>query len=212
MATLDEIAESAHAYFEAQNRARDDALARTRILIRSASRAIRAVHRNEKDVAVEKINETARLAAELNDKLAAYPDLYFSGYTQDALKEYAEAKLVFALVYEEDLPTAQELGMPANTYIKGLAEAATEMRRRCLDMMRQGRPDEAEPLLAVMEDIYGLLVTMDYPDAITYGLRRQTDIVRGVLERTRGDLTISLRQQHLESSLVKLEARLDGEA
>ena len=211
MANLDEIAESAHAYFDARNRARDDALARSRILIRSASRAIRAVHRNEKDVALQKLAETGALAEELNADLAEYPDLYFSGYTQDALKEYAEARLVFALVYEEDLPTADDLNMPANTYIKGLAEAATELRRRCLDIMRQGRPDEAEPLLAIMDDIYGLLVTMDYPDAITYGLRRQTDVVRGVLERTRGDLTISLRQQHLEENLVKLEARLDGE-
>ena len=212
MANLDEIGESAHTYFEAQNRARDDALARSRVLIRSASRAIRAVHRNEKEVALQKLSETGALAEELNANLAEYPDLYFSGYTQDALKEYAEARLVYALVYEDDLPTAEDLNMPANTYIKGLAEAATEMRRRCLDIMRQGRPDEAEPLLAIMEDIYGLLVTMDYPDAITYGLRRQTDVVRGVLERTRGDLTISLRQQHLEASLVKLEARLDGEA
>ena len=85
------------------------------------------------------------------------------------------------------------------------------MRRRCLDLMREHSPDAAEPVLEMMEDIYSLLVTMDYPDAITGGLRRQTDIVRGVLERTRGDLTVSLRQQHLEESLRNLEARLDGE-
>jgi len=210
MATLDEISERSREDFDSRNRARDEALARTRTLIREASRAIRAVHRKEKDNARNLLAETGRLAAELGDSLAGFPDLYYAGYTQDALKEYAEASLVFALVYEEGFPTPAELNIPTNTYIKGLGEAATEMRRSCLDLMRQGRPDEAEPLLDQMEEIYGLLVTMDYPDAITAGLRRQTDVVRGVLERTRGDLTISLRQQHLETSLRELEKRLDG--
>ncbi|HUF39480.1 MAG TPA: haloacid dehalogenase [Anaerolineales bacterium] len=210
MATLDEISDASREDFDARNRARDDALARTRTLVREASRAIRAVHRNEKDHARSLLAETGRLAAELGDALTGFPDLYFAGYTQDALKEYAEAALVFALVYEEGFPTATELNIPTNTFIKGLGEAATEMRRRCLDLMRQGRPEEAEPLLQQMEEIYLLLVTMDYPDAITAGLRRQTDVVRGVLERTRGDLTISLGQQHLETSLRELESRLDG--
>jgi translin len=210
MATLDEISETSREDFDARNRARDEALARTRTLIREASRAIRAVHRNEKENARALLAETGRLAADLRDSVVNFPDLYFAGYTQDALKEYAEASLVFALIYEEGLPTAADLNIPTNTFIKGLGEAATEMRRSCLDLMRQGRPDEAEPLLAQMEEIYSLLVTMDYPDAITAGLRRQTDVVRGVLERTRGDLTISLRQQHLETSLRELEKRLDG--
>ena len=210
MDILDEIAERAHADFEARNRVRDEALAQARSLIRHASRAIRAVHRDEKDTALGKLAETAALAKQLNTNLTAYPELYFAGYTQDALKEFAEASIVFALVYGGDFPTAEGLSIPYNTYLKGLSEAATEMRRRCLDLMRENSPAAAEPVLDLMEDIYALLVTMDYPDAITGGLRRQTDIVRGVLERTRGDLTVSLRQQHLEESLRKLEARLEG--
>jgi translin len=210
MATLDEISETSREDFDARNRARDEALARTRTLIREASRAIRAIHRKEKDNARALLAETGRLAAELTDSLTAFPDLYYAGYTQDALKEYAEAGLVFALVYEEGFPTPAELNIPTNTFIKGLGEAATELRRSCLDLMRQGRPDEAEPLLQQMDEIYLLLVTMDYPDAITAGLRRQTDVVRGVLERTRGDLTVSLRQQQLETRLHELEKRLDG--
>ena len=210
MATLDEISDASREDFDVRNKARDDALARTRMLTREASRAIRAVHRNEKENARSLLIETGRLAAELGESLAGFPDLYFAGYTQDALKEYAEAFLVFALLYEEGFPTPAELNIPTNTYIKGLGEAATELRRSCLDLMRQGRPDEAEGLLDQMEEIYGLLVSMDYSDAITAGLRRQTDVVRGVLERTRGDLTISLRQQHLEASLRELEKRLDG--
>lgn len=210
MIDLDATYESARADFEARTRTRDEALARTRTLIRFASRAIRAVHRNEKEAALENLAECSALAAQLNANLTEYPDIFYAGYTQDALKEHAEASLVFAIVYGGDLPTAESLGIPTNTYIKGLAEAGTELRRRCLDLMREGSPEEAEPLLETMQDIYALLVTMDFPDAITGGLRRQTDVVRGVLERTRGDLTISLRQQQLEESLRKLEARLDG--
>ena len=210
METLDKIYETTHADFVARNTARDKALAKARTLIRFASRAIRAVHRNEKEVALKELDETASLAQQLIENKTEYPDIYFAGYTQDALKEYAEASIVFVLVYGGDIPTPEELNIPSSTFLKGLAEAGTEMRRRCLDLMRQGNPDEAEPLLDVMQDIYGLLVTIDFPDAITGGLRRQTDIVRSVLERTRGDLTVSLRQQHLEESLRNLEARLDG--
>ena len=207
--TLESIFETARLDFEARTKARDEALSQARTLIRFASRAIRAVHRNESETALENLDETRALALRLNAILETYPDIYYAGYTQDALKEYVEASLVYAIVNGTALPTPSMLNVPSNTFIKGLAEAATEMRRRCLDVMRQGSPVLAEPLLQVMEDIYGLLVTMDFPDAITAGLRRQTDIVRSVLERTRGDLTVSLRQMQLEASLRSLESRLD---
>jgi translin len=140
--------------------------------------------------------------------LSEYPDLFFAGYTQDSLKEYAEASTTYALVQNEPLPTPEELGVEHATYLQGLAEAAGELRRRCLDILRHGHSDEAERLLNHMDDIYAVLVTMDYPDAITGGLRRLTDLVRGVTERTRGDMTISLRQEQLEASLKRLEDKL----
>lgn len=206
---IDAIYETSRADFEARTRARDEALAQARTLVRFASRSIRAAHRNEQDEALANLRETAALADQLNAITADFPDIYFAGYTQDALKEHVEASAVYAIVYRTEFPTAASLHVPTSTYLNGLAEAATELRRRCLDLMRDGAPGEAEPLLEIMEDIYGLLVTMDFPDAITGGLRRQTDIVRGVLERTRGDLTISLRQRHLENTLTQLMTRLD---
>jgi len=208
--SLDEIAERIRLNFETRTRVRDQALAQARVLIRHCSLAIRAVHRGEREAARAELAEAAQLAAQLNSNLQGFQDIYYAGYTQDALKEFAEANIVEALVDGGSLPTPEELSIPPSTYINGLAEAATEMRRRCLDIMRAGRAQEAEGLLDRMDEIYGVLVTMDYPDAITAGLRRQTDIVRGVVERTRGDLTISLRQQQLEESLRKMEARLDG--
>jgi translin len=143
-------------------------------------------------------------------ELADYPDLFYAGYTQDALKEYAEANTVYALVNDEPLPGPEDLGLESATYLQGLAEAAGELRRRCLDILRNGHSKEAERLLSHMDDIYSVLVTMDFPDAITGGLRRLTDIVRSINERTRGDMTLSLRQDHLEQSIQRLQKRLEG--
>ena len=137
-----------------------------------------------------------------------YPSLYFAGYTQDALKEYAEARIVYALVDGLPLPTVEDLDMEPATYLKGLAEAVGELRRRILDILRGGHSNEAERLLSYMDEIYAVLVTMDYPDAVTYGLRRQTDITRGIIERTRGDITLSFRQQQLEKTIRQAEKNI----
>ena len=207
---LEEIVERIHNFFEATSNARDRALAQTRRLTRHCSLAIRAVHRGEHDEAQVELNEATRLVETLRSDLAEYPDLYYAGYTQDALKEYAEACIVFALLRHEALPAPEDLNIPYNTYLKGMAEAVGELRRRCLDILREGYSDDAEWLLTQMDDIYTVMVTMDYPDAITGGLRRLTDLMRGIVERTRGDITISLRQEHLEQSLKALERKLDG--
>jgi translin len=209
MTNFDEIAERIHQEFEQRTAARDRALAQARTLTRACAHAIRATHRNEDEVAQDHLNQAGQLAQALRIELAEYPDLYHAGYTQDALKEYAEATLVFALLHGLEIPGYAELHLEPATYLQGLAEAAGELRRRCLDMLLNENPDEAQRLLGLMDDIYAILVTMDYPDAITGGLRRLTDIARSIIERTRGDLTLSLRQGRLEHSLRQLEARLE---
>jgi len=208
MHRLDEIAERIRQSFDARTESREQALAQTRTIIRYCSNAIRATHRDEKDLAHENLDNAKQLVKQLNENLVDYPDLYFAGYTQNALKEYAEANIVFALIDNDELPYPEELGLVYSTYLQGLAEAAGELRRRCLDSLRHGHSQEAARLLSHMDDIYAILITMDYPNAITGGLRRLTDIVRSVTERTRGDLTISLRQEQLEQSLKRLEERL----
>ncbi len=210
MDKLEPIADSIHKAFEAKTAARDQALSRARTLTRNCAHTIRAVHRNEDELARKTLDEARQQAETLRADLAEYPDLYFAGYTQDALKEFAEASIVYALVNGGSLPTPEELGLENNTYLKGLAEVVGELRRRCLDLLRGGYSEEAESLLGFMDEIYAVLVTVDYPDAITGGLRRLTDIVRGITERTRGDITISMRESQLEDSLKRLEARLAG--
>jgi translin len=207
---LEDIAEKIHHSFEECTAERDRALAQARTLTRHCANAIRAVHRDEDQLARQHLDDARHLVHELRDNLADMPELFFAGYTQDALKEYAEASLVFALINSNDFPGPDDLLLESSTYLQGLAEAVGELRRRVLDMLLKGNPQEAERLLGEMDDIYGILVTMDYPDAITGGLRRLTDVARGIIERTRGDLTLSLRQEHLEERIHELETHLNN--
>ncbi|NDJ53319.1 MAG: haloacid dehalogenase [Chloroflexi bacterium] len=209
MDRLDEISEALQAQFEEKNAARDQAIVKSRMLIRNCANAIRAVHRRQWEEAQAGL-ETARAAAdELTSGVEGHPDLYYSGYMQDALKELVEAFATYAIVRGEPLPTPEDLSVVGATYLNGLAEAATELRRFALDIIRKGHDQEAEHLLGQMESIYHILMTFDFPDALTYGLRRRSDTLRSVIQRTQGDITQSIRQQRLEHALADLEKKLN---
>ncbi len=209
---LDGIGERIIVYLDGKNAARDLALQRSRTMIRHCATAIRAAHRDERELSQEHLEQARQIKEALSEELEAYPDLYHAGYTQDAFKEYAEASIVYALFSDEPLPDPDELNMEYAAYLGGLGEATGELRRRTLDILRHNRADEAERLLQMMDEIYGLLVTVDFPDAITGKLRRLTDVVRGIVERTRGDLTTSLRQDDLKTALQAMQDRLSGES
>lgn len=207
---LEEIAEKIHHSFEVCTGERDRALTQARTLTRHCANAIRAIHRDEYTLAQEHLGEAHQLVQSLRENLKDLPELFYAGYTQDALKEYAEASLVYSLIDNGDFPSPDDLKLESATYLQGLADAVGELRRRCLDMLLNDKQDEAVRLMGEMDDIYAILVTMDYPDAITGGLRRLTDVARGIIERTRGDLTLSLRQSRLENRLHELESHLDA--
>jgi len=208
MKNLPVIAEQIHDQFEAITQARDKALIQSRQMIRNSAHAIRAIHRSENEEALDNLNKARKLLDILKNDLADYPALFHAGYTQDAIKEFAEANITYALIEDLPLPTPEDLGIDCAAYLNGLAETVGELRRRCLDILRQGYSQDAERLLSAMDEIYSVLVTMDYADAITHGLRRQTDLVRGILERTRGDLTISLREEQLKKNMENLLDKL----
>ncbi len=208
MEKLPAIAEKIHLTFEATTQARDKALTCARQLTRESAQAIRAIHRDEVDLANEHLTNGKALTTAFNQDLQEYPGLFYAGYTQDAIKEFVEATVTIALVQNLPLPDPDDLGVDYATYLKGLAEVPGELRRRCLDLLRQGYSPEVERLLSCMDEIYAVLVTMDYPDAITFGLRRMTDLVRGILERTRGDMTVSLREEQLTKEMASLHKKL----
>lgn len=190
------------------NHLRDETLSRSRRLIRDCAHSIRAIHRHELAKAQEMLAAARQDAHSMVKPLADFPGLYHAGYTQDALKELVEAHLLYDFITDGPLSTPDDLQVTGATYLKGMTEAATEMRRFALDLMRQDRIEEAEPYLQLMDEIYSLLVTVDFPDAVSGGLRRQTDVLRGVLERTRGDLTTAMRQEKMQAALQRVEERL----
>lgn len=209
MPSLSDIFEAIRSDFEHRNELRDETLRRSRELIRYCSLSIRATHRREWAEAARLLETARQIAAQMCEALAGYPDLYWAGYTQDALKELAEAYIVYALVQGQPLPSPDHLQVEYPAYLNGLGEAMGELRRYILDLIRSGKAAEAEPLLEIMDDVYSQLVTVDYPDAITGGLRRTTDLVRSVLERTRGELTMAIRHDQMHKALATLERRLN---
>lgn len=210
MEQLEQTIETIRQQLEEMNGARDGAYQQSRGLISLCARAIRAIHRDEWEKAEGIMDEAQAAATALIAGVVAFPSLYHAGYTQDALKELAEAFLLYAMLRQRPLPRPEELNMEASTWLNGLAEAATELRRRILDIIRHGHTDEVERLLDNMAQIYSMLVTIDFNDNLTGGLRRRTDTVRAVLERTRGDVTTSLRQAQLEAALKALEKKLEA--
>lgn len=206
---LTEIVETIRGQLTAVNQLRDETLNRSRALIRACAESIRAIHRHEWDEATAMLAAARSAAGAMVAALDGYPMLYHAGYTQDALKELVEAHLLFAVVRGAPPPQPAELHVTGSTYLRGMSEAATEMRRFVLDLMRQGQIVEAEPYLAFMDDVYSLLITVDFPDSITDGLRRHTDVLRNVLERTRGDLTLGFRQEQMRLAIRSFESRLD---
>ena len=212
MEKLESIANQIREQFDARTAARDQALTQARALTRACSQAIRAVHRDEDETMNAHLGEARQLAESLRSGLMKqHPDLYYAGYTQDALKEFVEANATCALIKNQPLPDPQGLEVEYNTYLNGLSEVIGELRRRSLDILRHGYSAEVERLLTSMDDIYSILVTMDYPDAITNGLRRQTDVARSIIERTRGDITFSLRGEHLERAIRRLSEQISGD-
>ncbi len=201
MSDLDRISERIRDNFEARNQIRDEVLRHSRELIRLCATTIRAGHRDEWDKARRLLAQADEVARHIRESVAPYPDLLYAGYTQDALKELVEAHATLAMTTGQPIPTPEEIGVEYAAYLNGLCEAASELRRRCLDELRRGETAEAERLLGTMDEVYDLLVTFDFPDAITGGLRRRVDQLRGVLERTRGDLTTSLQQYRLLHAL-----------
>jgi translin len=205
----EEIAQAAsgvRSVLEAKHRAREVTLSASRQTIQASAASIRATQRGEFDLASKLAGEAAAHVARADEAVAAHLDVRHGGYLHDAKKEYAEARITLAFVRGDALPMPDELGVEPPAYLNGLAEAASELRRHILDCLRADQLERAEMLLTTMDDVYGLLVTVDYPDAITGGLRRTTDALRAVIERTRGDLTNALVAARLRAAIGSAES------
>jgi translin len=201
---LEIMAAKLRPYFVTEDEAREKALRGCRQVIRYSADAIRAVHRQEPDKAKELLGSAHELVRELNRDLARHGTLLHSGFIHDAQKEFAEGSITLALIAGNDLPKPKALGVSYAAYLDGLGESVGELRRYILDSLRRNDFSRCEELLTLMDEIYAILITMDFPELLAHGLRRTTDTIRAITERTRGDLTVSLRQKQLELKLNKL--------
>lgn len=206
--TLDQIMEHVRADFADKNVAREKALPLCREAIRFSANAIRAVHRNDFVTAQELVGKAGAQVATAKKSLEGHADIYHAGFVHDSQKEFAEASITLALISGRDLPTPQSLDVELPAYLNGMGEAVGELRRHLLDTLRSGDVEQCETWLRAMDEMYSVLVTVDYPDAMTGGLRRTTDSVRGILEKTRGDLTLSVQQRRLEQRLDEFGSKL----
>jgi translin len=204
---LSRIESDVRAELDTKYAARELALKNSRPIIRNSANAIRALHRGESALARELMDEVKDLILEAESGLEGHWDIYHAGFFYDAVKEYAEAELTAALLSHKPLPSPSDLGLHAVPYLKGLGEAVGEQRRRLLDQLRKGNLEAAEVTFEDMEVVHDLLTALDYPDGMTAGLRRTTDVARALIERSRADLTTTLVQERLRS---RLEAQDDG--
>ena len=208
MSDLETFSERIRAAFDARSAVRDETLVLSREIIRTCANTIRAAHRGELDRAREMLRGTREALGQMRERLRDFPEIYHTGYVHDCQKEYAEASGFVAMISGEPLPDPDQLEVDYPAYLNGLAEAIGELRRHTLDVMRHGRLEHADRLLSTMDEIYYVLVTIDYPDAITGGLRRSTDATRGIIEKTRGELATSLRQEELRATIQQAMEKL----
>ncbi|MBK5228754.1 MAG: hypothetical protein JJE05_09625 [Actinobacteria bacterium] len=207
---LSELSADLRSEFDAKTEARERALASARSAVRSCGNAIRALHRHETLGATQLLDAAQGEIDSARASLEGHEDIRYTGFIHDAEKELAEARITFALITDGVFPTHLSLGLPPAAFAKGMAESIGEIRRHILDLMRHGELERCEHLLGAMDDMYYVLVSMDYPDGITFGLRRLTDVARSLIERTRGDYTTSVIQSSLQKALTDHAARLDG--
>lgn len=202
---LQAVAAEAQADFSGRHEARERAYRLSRDVIRNSANSIRATHRSELAKARDLLTTTSRIVGDIERTLQDYPSVYYAGFVEDGQKEYVEASAMLAFAQGTPLPTPRDLNVGHAPYLNGLAESVGELRRFILDSLRRDDFSRCEELMEVMDEVYSVLVSMDFPEGVTRGLRRSTDMARGVLERTRGDLTLALRQRRLERTLSALE-------
>ncbi|HEX2063202.1 MAG TPA: hypothetical protein VHE80_02140 [Acidimicrobiales bacterium] len=186
---------------DSAHRAREVALAACRRVIRASGQAIRAAHRGDTERAGRLRSEAEEALREAQRAVGPFPQVAHAGFLHDAEKEYVEAVLTAAFVEGTPVAGRDELDVGVAAWLCGLAEAASELRRHLLDRIREGDLGQGQDLLHTMEEIYELLMSVDHPDALTGGLRRTTDALRAVLERSRADVTTTVVQSRLQASL-----------
>jgi translin len=210
---LEEISARVRENFEAKDRVREEGLKLSRQVVRDCRTATFALHGQNFKKAEKNIEEAKKALFKLDVLFEEHSDIYHAGFVEHAQQEFAEASILLSLLREEEkpeiLPSPEALSIGYAAYLNGLGDVVGELRRHVLDLIRTEALEKAEVFLGIMENIHAVLMDFDYPDAITRGLRRKTDVARGLIEKTRGDLINAIQQKKLETAMRELESRLE---
>ena len=203
MEKLDKVGSRIKRSLDNKDKSREKGLPLTRKVIRFSSEIIKMAHRGQLQESRTLLEEAGKILREAQKSLEKYPDIYYGGFLQSAEKEYAEATITLALIKKQSLPSPEVLKIGETSYLRGMGEAIGEMRRYILDSIRKDKLSDCERLLGLMDEMYYFLFSFDYPEPLVKGLRRTVDSARGLIERTRADVTNAVCQKRLEEKLSK---------
>lgn len=208
---LEGISVHIRANFEAKDAVREDGLKISREVVRECRTASFALHGEDFEKANASIKAAGKALEKLEILFRGHADIYHAGFVEHAQQEYSEVSVLYSLLKEEGekrIPSPDELKVEYAAYLNGLGDLVGELRRHVLDLIRKESFERAEVFLGIMENIHAMLMDFDYPDAITRGLRRKTDVSRALIEKTRGDVVNAIGQKKLELAIRNLEIRL----
>ncbi|WP_457619607.1 hypothetical protein [Methanopyrus sp.] len=200
---LRETIEDIRGELDALDEARDEAQVVLRDLHKLSSEAVYEVHRGNLEEARRRLDEAAELVSKLHDLLGDFPELLRTGFAENHLQEYAEAEILYSIVKDLRAPSPEEINVSPRAYLLGLLDAVGELRRIVVDALREGDLDRAEEFLGIMEEIYSLTMTFDYPRSVVPNLKRKQDVARSLLEKTRSEVTIAGKTEELKRALER---------
>ncbi|KON31216.1 hypothetical protein AC482_01565 [miscellaneous Crenarchaeota group-15 archaeon DG-45] len=206
---LREVVERAAARLRTREKARDEVLSRARRARMLSKQAILLIHNGALSEAEEKIREARRLLGEAEPYVEEHAELAGFNEVRATAEEHAEASILHGLKASGAFPAPEEVGVPLYAYVLGLGDVVGELRRDALEAMRVGDLEAAEADLGVMEDIYLSLISLEEVSLLLEGIRRKLDIARGVIERTRGELTAEAGRRRLSEAVRVLAEKLD---
>jgi translin len=201
--SLETIINDIDSILKAKDETREKVITHSREVIRRAGSSVLAVHKRDKKALDENMDAAKAALEAALDLCRVQQEYYYVGPMPQAFQEYAEAACVRAMVAGKPLPKPSSLGIPVEPYTTGLADAVGEMRRYALDSLRRDDLKEAERALGIMEEIYTALKGFDFPRAVVPNLRRKVDVMRRLLEETRGDVTLAQQGHLIRESIEK---------
>ena len=196
--------ENLSSIFDKLNDIREQSLTTSREIVRECSKSIRNIHRNDEVSAKEHIENARKKLENLKSITSDVSEISYAGYVLDAEREFVEAVMFYTFEVSGYIEPFNNFNVHPSSYIQGIGDTIGEWRRKALDHLRNLDIKKAETYLAIMEEGMGTLNELDYPDALTGGLRRYADNARSIIERTRSDITNAFINESLRKDISNI--------